>query len=139
MYDLKWYEHESCIALVEYLCWPAWTVEGIWYPLPSERSRLSERIRNPSQVLRERPSRSGEEVSPERENATTPLFHFSSSHLGERSSPERENPLAWARPFNLSENCGRMCRVLFSSLFLDACHLFGWIYYVKAWNEWFCM
>ncbi|QCE15064.1 hypothetical protein DEO72_LG11g2072 [Vigna unguiculata] len=33
-------------------------------------------------------------VSPKRENAKAPLFHFSSSRLGDRSSPERENSLA---------------------------------------------
>ncbi|QCE10790.1 hypothetical protein DEO72_LG10g2022 [Vigna unguiculata] len=66
-------------------------------------SRLSESIRNPPKlllelslrrrapVLSEKSSRSVEEVSPKRENAKTPLFHCSSSHLGEKGSPEREN------------------------------------------------
>ncbi|QCD79544.1 hypothetical protein DEO72_LG1g3186 [Vigna unguiculata] len=66
-------------------------------------SRLSESIRNPPRllpelslrrqapVLSEKSSRSGEEVSPKRENVKAPLFHCSSSCLGQRSSPEREN------------------------------------------------
>ena len=114
-------------------------------------ARLSESIRKPSQVLRElslrrrapvlseKPSRSGEEVSPKRENATTPLFHFSSSRLGERSSLEWENHLAWARPFSLSENWARICScsVFF---FVLGCLPHVWLNkYVKAWNGWSCM
>jgi len=82
--------------------------------------------------------RSGEEVSPKRDNATMPLFHFSSSCLGESSSLERENPLAWAKPFSLSENWVRMCPGpgFFSIL---RCFPHVWLnYYVKAWNGWFC-
>ena len=58
-----------------------------------------------------------------------PLFKF---------SPRRKE-LAWARPFSLSENWVRMCSgpVCFSVL---GCLPHVWLdYYVKAWNEWFCM
>jgi len=114
-------------------------------------SRLSESIRNPPRCLRElslrwwasvfseKPSRSGKEVSPKRENATTPLFHSPSSRLSERSSYERGNPLAWARPFSLSKNWPRMCPslVFFSVI---GCLPHVWLdYYDKAWNEWFFM
>jgi len=47
-----------------------------------------------SSYFEREPSRSGGEVSPKRESATTPLFHFSSSRLGEGSSPERGKALA---------------------------------------------
>ena len=59
------------------------------------------------------------------ERTRRPYSHFSSSRLGEKSSPNRENPLAWART-------GRECaHVLFSPLFLDDCHMFGWITMLK--------
>ena len=95
-------------------------------------SHLSESIRKPTQVLRElslrrralvlseSPSHLGEEVSPKWESATTPLFPSSSPRLGERSSPERENPLAWARPFCLSEKLGE--NVLYSII-----SLYSWV------------
>jgi len=101
-------------------------------------SRLSESIRKPSLVLRElslrrqvpilseSPSCSGKEVSPKQESAIKPLFHFSSSRLGKGGSSKRGKPLAWARPFRLSENWARML-VLFLFLFLDVWHMFGLI------------
>jgi len=66
-------------------------------------SPLSESIRNPPRlllelslkrralVLREKSSRSSEEVSPKQENAKILLFHYSNSRLGKKGSPKREN------------------------------------------------
>ena len=67
---------------------------------PKRVELAEERIRKPSQVLRElllrqpvpifseNSSRSGEEVSPKQEDVMALLFLFLSSRLGEKSSPE---------------------------------------------------
>jgi len=67
--------------------------------------------------LSEKSSRSGEEVSPKRENVKTSLFNYSSSHLGEKGSPERENLSRLSEYFQPERDLVyKRARVLFSSL-----------------------
>jgi len=82
----------------------------------ASRSRLSESITNPPRlslelslrrralILSEKSSRSGEEVSPKRENAKTSLFHYLSSRLGEKGSLERENLSCLSECFQLERD-----------------------------------
>jgi len=127
------------------LCWPVQTVEDIWYSRPSKWISPKREYQKPlpgvvwavAQATSSNFER--EAISPKWENARVPLFPFSSSRLGKRSSLERENPLAWARPFSLSENWARMRQILFSSLFLYVCPMFGWITLLKYEMSGFCM
>jgi len=102
----------------------------------SLRTFLRERVAQATSSAFERAS-----ISPRREGSRLSeiprelLLPFSSPRLGERGSPEQE-PLAWARPFDLSQELGetmRLCSYFWNFETVYAC--LGVDYSVKCMKQ----